>query len=349
MKKLSIVLSLMLWLTGACAQAAGPGKQVPVESRSAAGGPVSPERDMAGWLARLHEASRGRAYQGTFVVSSGAGALSSARIWHVCDGQQQMERVDVLTGTPRVTLRRDDQVLTFLPGSKAVRSERLELPGLFPDFLKNADGTIAAFYRAHQVGSGRVAGLDADVVEFLPRDGQRFGYRLWSEKKTGLVVKVQTLDVTGQVLEQAAFSELQLDAPVRMEQLAQMMDNTSGYRVQTLALSRTTAAAEGWQLSPTVPGFQPMSCFRRDAPQGAADSSATLQCIFSDGLASVSLFVEADDPRRHRREGVARLGATQTLVRRLTDGQGAQWWLTVVGEVPIQTLLAITKGLERKP
>ena len=44
-----------------------------------------------------------------------------------------------------------------------------------------------------------------------------------------------------------------------------------------------------------------------------------------------------------------RLGATQTLVRRLVDGQGAQWWLTVVGEVPVQTLLAIAGGLERKP
>jgi sigma-E factor negative regulatory protein RseB len=63
-------------------------------------------------LMRMHEASRRRAYVGTFVVSAG-GAMSSARIWHVCDGELQMERVESLTGEPRSTFRRNEQVLTF--------------------------------------------------------------------------------------------------------------------------------------------------------------------------------------------------------------------------------------------
>ncbi len=47
------------------------------------------ERSIAQWLLRLHEASQRRAYIGTLVVSSG-GIMSSARVWHVCDGQQQL-------------------------------------------------------------------------------------------------------------------------------------------------------------------------------------------------------------------------------------------------------------------
>ena len=70
-----------------------------------------------------------------------------------------------------------------------------------------------------QLGQGRVAGFDADIVQLDPRDGLRFGYRIWSEKRTGLVVKTQTLDDAGRVLEQAAFSELQLDAPVQAAKL----------------------------------------------------------------------------------------------------------------------------------
>ena len=70
---------------------------------------------------------------------------------------------------------------------------------------------------------------------------------------------------------------------------------------------------------------------------------STLQCIFSDGLASVSLFMEAYDPRRHVAEGALSLGATQTLTRRAGD-----WWVTAVGEVPMPTLVGFAQGLERR-
>jgi sigma-E factor negative regulatory protein RseB len=101
-----------------------------------------PERSISEWLVRIHEASRLRSYVGTFVVSSGSGALSSARIWHACDGQQQMERVESLTGLPRSTFRRNDEVLTFLPESRIVRTERRESLGLFPDLLKTSETSI---------------------------------------------------------------------------------------------------------------------------------------------------------------------------------------------------------------
>ncbi len=313
----------------------------PAESTSAAAG--VPERTVSEWLMRMHEASGKRAYIGTFVVSYGAGSLSSARIWHVCDGAQQMERVESLTGAPRSTFRRNDQVITFMPDTKVAVAEKRESLGLFPNLLEAGDFAIPAFYAAKQVGSERVAGFDADMVLLKPKDRLRYGYRIWSEKKTGLVVKLQTLDVDGQVLEQAAFSELQLDAPVKMDTLGQMMANTAGYRVETSSMRKTTALSEGWVLKNGVAGFKPMSCLRRSVGNTPGGSSeATVQWVFSDGLASVSLFVEAYEPQRHLQEGVMSVGATQSLTRRM----GA-WWLTAVGEVPLATLKAFGQGLER--
>jgi sigma-E factor negative regulatory protein RseB len=305
------------------------------------------ELGISDWLLRMHEASRKRAYIGTFVVSSGAN-MSSARIWHVCDGDVQVERVESLSGVPRSTFRRNEQVITFLPESKTALSEKRESLGLFPDLLKSADSSIEQFYAAKQTGSERVAGFDADVVVLQPKDGLRFGYRIWSEKKSGLVVKLQTLDVDGRVVEQAAFSELQLDAPVSMGKLTQMMGNTEGYRVEKPEMVKTTAIAEGWTMKSTVAGFKPMNCYKRpvSAPDGANPES-TMQWIFSDGLASVSLFVEAFDRRRHVQEGSMTLGATNTMTRRLSDKTG-DWWLTVVGEVPRNTLIAFSQGLERR-
>lgn len=313
------------------------------------------ERNISEWLMRMHEASRRRAYIGTFVVSSGT-QMSSAKIWHVCDGDQQVERVEALTGAPRSTFRRNDQVITFNADSKTALAEKRETLGLFPNFLKSSDSSISQFYAARQTGVERVAGFDADVVLLAPKDALRFGYRVWSEKKTGLVVKLQTLGTDGRVLEQAAFSELQLDAPVSMGKLTQMMGNTEGYKVEKPDLVKTTALAEGWVLKNAVPGFKPMSCFKRvmASAEGAIPEN-TMQWIFSDGLASVSLFAEAFDRQRHVQERLLVMGATQMLTRRLTEKSGdrpgekvGDWWLTVVGEVPSHTLTAFAQGLERK-
>ena len=301
------------------------------------------ERGVNDWLMRMHEASRLRAYAGTFVVLAG-GSMASARIWHVCDGEQQMERVESLTGAPRTTFRHNDQVLTFLPANRVAVAEKRESLGIFPNFLQSGEASLAEFYNAHLSGYDRVAGFDAQVVQLRPVDAWRFGYRVWVEKITGLVIKLQTLDRAGAVLEQSAFSELQFNAPVSMAKLKQMMGSTEGYRIEKPDMVKTNAAAEGWILKSAVPGFKPMSCYRRSVrPAGDTHKDNTVQWIFSDGLASVSVFAEPFDPQRHGQSGSAVMGATSTLMQRM----GA-WWITVVGEVPAQTLLAFAQGLERK-
>ena len=302
----------------------------------------SESRSIDEWLARMHEAAKKRAYVGTFVVSSG-GTMTSAKIWHVCEGSQQMERVDMLSGAPRSTFRHNDQVVTFMPEHKVVRHEKRDSLGGFPQFLQTTDSRIADFYAVRTGGVERVAGVEADIVTLQPKDTLRFGYRVWTERKRGLVVKLQTLDLDGKVLEQAAFSELQLDAPLRMDKLVQMMGKVDGYRVEKPALVKTTASAEGWSVKLPVAGFKPVSCYKRPSSSAAAAGDEPLQWIFSDGLASVSVFVESVDKQRPDKESTLSLGATQTLTRQVNNH-----WITVMGEVPMATLRLFASSIERK-
>ena len=341
---------------------------------------VKGELDIAYWLVRVNEASRRRNYIGTFVVWSSDGSMASSRIWHACEGDVQMERVDSLSGSPRTTLRRNDQVLTFMPESKLARAERRESLDLFPNVLQSSVSTVADFYVARYAGAERVAGFDADVVVLQPKDALRYGYRIWAEKRTQLVIKLQTLDTDNRVLEQSAFSELELDAPVRTDKLAQMMDNTSGYKVERFEQQKVSVSQEGWTLKVPVTGFQLTSCVKRpnagnslgssigpagaaspgnvvapsaspstavlsgSAPPGGVQPATTLQCIFSDGLATVSLFVEPFDAQRHSQEAELAMGATQTLTQRIAR----DWWLTAVGEVPPRTLKSFAQNLVRR-
>ncbi len=324
---------------------------------------LEPDTPLNAWLLRVHEASRHRAYTGTFVVSAG-GSLASARISHVCDGAQQVERVEPLSGVPRATFRRNDQVVTLYPLSRVAVMETRESLGLFPTLLKSNDAAIGEFYNFKVLGTSRVAGLDADAIGLSPKDALRFGYRVWTEKQTGLVVQMQTLDAKGAVIEQSAFSELQLDAPVKMAQLIAQMENTAGYRISKPTTQVASPQALGWALSIPVAGFKSAGCVSRtlgdekqnttnvpanqpntsisNATSGAA--APTLQCLFTDGLATVSLFIEPFDPLRHQRQGAAGLGgATHVVAQRLGD-----WWAIAVGEVPVSTLGAFAFALERK-
>ena len=314
---------------------------------AAASSAAADSRSLNDWLMRMHQASTNRSYIGTFVVSAG-GNMSSAKIWHVCEGKQQVERVETLTGALRSIFRHNDQVVTFMPDQKVARSEKRESLGLFSELFQSADSRIGDFYKVRQQGIERVAGVDADIILLTPKDSLRFGYRVWTERSNGLVVKLQTLDTDGKVLEQAAFSELQLDAPIKMDKLIQMMGKLDGYRVEKPVLVKTTASAEGWVLKTAVAGFNSMSCYQRpvSAATGQANAAAgegPLQWIFSDGLASVSIFVEPLDRQRHLREASLSLGATQTMTRQL-----GVYWITLVGEVPMTTLRLFASGLEHK-
>lgn len=335
MRRLRIGLtSLLLVLCGLLAQG-------PALAQSAGA-----DAALNAWLMRVHQAARQSVYTGTFVVSSSAG-MASARIWHVCDGTEQMERVESLSGTPRAIFRHNDQVVTFFPQSRIAVTEVRESLGLFPSLLKSSDSSIGDFYQLKTLGNERIAGFETEIFLLQPKDQLRYGYRVWSEKKTGLIVQLQTLDTSGKILEQSAFSELQLGAAINVAKLSRS-GNTDGYRVVRPDLQKTTADAQGWALQKPVDGFKPMGCYQRPSvlqPPGAqGNAQNTMQWVFSDGVATVSLFVEAFDGRRHAREGATDMGgATHTLTRRIDS-----WWATVVGEVPLATLSAFAQSLERK-
>ena len=287
------------------------------------------------WLTRAQSAPQKVSYVGTFVVSSG-GAMSSSRVSHAYEGEQQIERVETLSGPPRLIFRHNDLVVTFLLDKKVVRTEKRDPIGPFPESFNVGDRRVADFYHSRHEGVERVAGVEADVTSLLPKDALRFGYRVWTERTRGLMVKSQTLDAGGGVLEQAAFSELQLDAPVRLDKLVQMMANVDGYRVEKTAWLKSDPSAEGWSLRVPVPGFVPLRFYKH--PAGTLNGLQgkrleALQWIFSDGIASLSIFIEPFEPLRHAKESSFSVGATQTVTRQVTG-----YWLTLVGEVPMATL-----------
>lgn len=299
------------------------------------------------WLMRIHEAAGKRNFQGTFVVS-GAGSVSSAHIAHYCEGANQYERVDTLDGQKRHVFRHNEVVHTLWPASRVALVEQRNLLMSFPALLQAGDDGITDFYEVRKQGVDRVAGHDAHVLLLSPKDRHRYGYRLWSDQASGLLLRADVLGEQSQVLETSAFSDVVIGIKPQPESVLQPMKKLDGYRVVRPAMTPTHFENEGWTLRQSVPGFKQVSCVKRpmsgtDAEVDKRATGQVLQAIFSDGLTYVSVFVEPYEGQRNGRPMVASVGATQTLMK-----QHGDWWVTVVGDVPPATLRLFADGLERR-
>jgi sigma-E factor negative regulatory protein RseB len=307
-----------------------------------------PVVDVRGWLQRMQDAAAHRSYQGTLVFSS-AGAVTSARIVHYADGAHQYERIEWLDGQMRRLYRHNDSVKAVWPEHKLVLLEPRDPVTPFPALIQpQSDDRVAEHYELRHRGKDRIAGQEALVTVLRPRDGLRFAQRVWTEKSTGLPLRVEILGPRDEVLGSSAFSEVALNVKAQPEAVLQPMRRLEGYRVLRSPMTAVALEQEGWTLKPAVPGFRLVRTVKRplEAPgaPAAEGDRQVLQAVLSDGLTHVSLFIEPYAQARHPRALHTAVGATHTAMRRHGD-----WWLTLVGDVPAATLRQIAQGLERRP
>ena len=300
--------------------------------------------DPRNWLMRAYEAARVRNYEGT-LVSSESGSIAVWHVAHYFEGDQQYERVDVLSGEAMTVLRHNDVVHKLWPQSREAEVEQRDVRSGSLSLPSAVEQRIIDSYDLQPMGIRRIAGFEAEVVLLRARDALRFSQRWWAERQTGLLLRADIVDPSGQVLDWSTFSEITIGVKPRPDVVTGRLRHLEGYRLRRTAYLPTSLNNEGWQVSGAVPpGFKQVQCAKRSLdPAAGPEAPVVLQSIFSDGLTHVSLFVEPFDPKRHQGEVVSSIGATHTLMTRHEDQ-----WVTVMGDVPFETLKRFAAALERK-
>lgn len=291
------------------------------------------------WLARLQDAPRTLNYAGTLVTGA-AGRVSSARLVHVCDGQDRYERVESLDGEPRRLLRHNDRVSIYWPRLGYATVDPNQGASSISNLLNALEQRLAAHYRPQPLGPDRVAGRDADVIELSPRDDMRYGHRVWTDRPTGLLLRAEVRDAQGEVLQFSSFVDVRIGFTPDAGERAALAAPFDGVPVRRAEVTDTTLAAEGLKLDVPVNGFTPMRCVRRTLEPAAAASPEVVQTVYTDGLTHLSLFIERYDPARHGPPQSMTRGATHTRSERRGDR-----WVTAVGDVPPATLGAFVTAL----
>ena len=245
--------------------------------------------DALAWLTRASQAARQLNYIGTIIYQIGP-RVESSRITHMNDGGREFAKLVNLDGPAREVVRTQGEVRCYYPDAKLVRVEPGTFRNVFPSLSAEQQQSLARYYDFRVVGEDRVGGRAVQVVVFEPRDGLRYGHRFWSDGATGLLLKARVLNERGEPVEQFAFSDLTINARIDHAMVEpswpvvpgdwQVLENASGDVVQQ---------DTGWSVARVPPGFEKiMEGYRR--LRGRRERVAHL--VFSDGLVSVSVFVE---------------------------------------------------------
>lgn len=269
-------------------------------------------------------------YKGIFVYQTGDNSRS-VQITHMNFGQGEYARIIMLDGLPREVLSQGRDVVIFSPKEEKVIIEKRRGHNMFPALLPTDLDVIKATYEARAGGSERIGGRVGRVVFLEPRDKYRYGYKFWADQEHGLLLKYATIDEREQIIEKIAFNQLNLLETHEMDWFQPNVDHAKSYVMEEHRPAKVLTEIQGWTLTNLPPGYRKVDQMLSRV-QGKAEP--VMHLIFSDGLASVSLFIEPLQKDMRPRKGHSAMGATHFYAD-VVDGHQ----IIAVGEVPAATVV----------
>jgi sigma-E factor negative regulatory protein RseB len=307
-------------------------------------GSVRADDDARRWLDDMNRAFSDLSYDGIFSYYSGDD-LASLRVVHMVVDGEQRERLVHLNGAPREIVRRGEEVeCIVMPGDALLELEQSIPSGPFARAFVRRYDQISDHYGLVISGEDRVADRLAVRLAVMPRDDDRYGYHLWLDKETRLLLRSELLSRDGERLEIFQFNQIRLGDQVEPDALEPDGKNGSLVSHLTLATKRpepVEAAEMAWMAGWLPPGFRVAAADIRRVPSSLR---AVNTMMYTDGLAAFSLFIE-DMPESGAAAMVSRNGATVAVTHLIPGSDNQPHLVTLVGEIPVPTAQRIARSV----
>ncbi len=290
------------------------------------------------WLDGISDASLRHSYEGTFIYRCSA-QLVAMKIVHAANGQIEREKLVALSGPAHQVIQDGRSLSPTYAGSRQ-RPLPAGQTGVLSGPPLSFDEALDANYRLVLKGENRVAGRLTNVVEITPKDKYRYGFSLWLDKDTGLVLRSDMVDAAGQIIEQIMFTNIKL---LEDEQAEILVDGGGDGGEEDAAgavgaVEPVERANSNWQVANIPSGFLLTEHYFRSSD---AEQPAHEHMVFTDGLASVSVFIERTVNKSRPFIGDSRMGAVNAFGNVVKGHQ-----VTVVGDVPLETVKLIGQSVK---
>ena len=291
-------------------------------------------------LREMYEATRELNYDGIFVYQRGA-QLETMRLVHMNDAGTVHERLISLSGPAREVIRDGTRVTCLFADDAAAMEKKGRPHGLISIGFSAPVETLLANYRFVVEGDERIANRAARVIGVMPHHDDRYGYRLWIDTSSKLLLKSMILGRGGRVLEQMQFAQLTLHDAVDPD-LLQPEIAGNGFTWRTEPADGADAVARqqtGWRVHWLPVGF---TLEETNIEPMATSPTPVGHLVYSDGLAMVSVFIEELRQDDVPLQGYSARGAVNAFSRVDDKHQ-----ITVVGELPLPTVRQIAASVAR--
>ena len=298
--------------------------------------------DPAELIDSMSLAVRNLNYEGTFVHAQGT-TLTSMQIVHSNTDDDEFERLISLDGEAREVIRNNSLVTCIWPGTESVVVTRSKPRNLLPKIDPSLTSDMR--YSFTRGAPDRVAGRDTHVINVIPGDGFRYGYRFWIDMENTMLLRSMLLDGKGNAVEQVIFTEIEyldsVDESVfdivgsdRHAERLSWLEPQAADGTEKVA-QQESEQADRISFSALPTGYHEISESYSSTP---IKKGAVSHVMLSDGMASVSVYVEYVGREDHHDVslGWSRMGALNAYTLG-TD----KALITAVGEVPEDTVEAI--------
>ena len=140
-----------------------------------------------------------------------------------------------------------------------------------------------------------------------PKDEYRYGYRLWIDDSTAMPLRTQLCDAHGHVIEQIVFASSRCPR-ASLTPHSSPKSSTEGFQWLRNDAAAAAAAdgrsAVAWSAMRLPPGFR--MTMRSAQTHARLGRQPVDHMVFTDGFASVSVFVETQQSGRGTQNGRAR-------------------------------------------
>jgi sigma-E factor negative regulatory protein RseB len=302
----------------------------------AATSPATAETTARDWLERMTRSLASLHYDGLFIHTAGSQSESMRIVHRTVDGRS-VERLVSLDRSGREIVRTPEEVHFYLPDRRVVLVEPRSDDGSLLKALPAPGPQLDALYTLETSPGHRLLRRDVQIVDIRPRDGYRYGYRLWLDADTAMPLRSDVLDAEARTVESIQFTKLEIGEDVSARELEPGVDATGYQWLRPRPEAERRVRQAGWLPRKMPPGFR-LVAFRSHSLPGLP--MRTQHLIFSDGFASVSVFIEpaaGKGPVPPESTSVGSANAFSTQV----NGQV----VTAVGEVPPATVREIATSL----
>ena len=293
------------------------------------------------WVQKMSMAMRNLNYRGDFVYLH-ENQLESMRISHYKDENGEKERLISLNGEAREVIRDNQNLTCIWPSSRKVVVDFSSKNTFSPIFIPDDIARLEKFYEMKLLGEDRIADMSTVVVHINPRDKYRYGIKFWINDKSGLMMKSNLINEEGKVVEEVMFTHLKLfdgEEKLIVDTMPKIDESFTLVRYHVGDSSTSIAADNSWQVSATPGGFRRDSVLKRQIP---GTDQFVQQMIYTDGLASLSIFIEKKTSDTS--SGMSSMGAVNAYIRILND-----YSVTAIGEVPAVTVKLLAESVSYQP